>query len=157
MNNRHRGLQVPVVPNGSRRIRTLKLFQVKDFLWGDMNSGLVLRLARLMELSQNITGHDKVKNMVKSSGRILDSIFTLVDGNGSVKGASDLTSCPGRISPELSPSSMMDAKENVETGKGQWERGRGMDKSIEGVKKEGEEERKMERKGKNKNEEQLKE
>jgi hypothetical protein len=31
-----------------------------------MNSGLVLRLPRLVEISQKITGHDKVKTMVKS-------------------------------------------------------------------------------------------
>lgn len=67
MNKGHRVHWVPVLPSGIRRLRKLKLFQVKDFLWGNMNSGLVPRLPTLMEISQKITGSNKVKNMAKSS------------------------------------------------------------------------------------------
>lgn len=139
-------------------------------LWADVNSRLVLRCTR-----RSI----EIRALVNSLWRISHGVFILIDENLSMKGKSNLTMCLFCISPELlqagnlpwlelweeaqgeviSKQSMMDARQNAETGKDQWESGKDRKRQWKRERrKEGKRKRRRRKeKKKNQNEERLKE
>lgn len=138
-------------------------------LWADVNSKLVLRCTR---------SSMEIRALVNSMWRISHG-ESFIDENLSMKGKSNLTMCLFCTSPELlqagnlpwlevweeaqgeviSKQSVMDARQNAEPGKDQWESGRDRkrqwkkERRREGKRKR----RRRKEKKKNQNEERLKE